>query len=359
MPSYDALSNDTRTLLMNEQGHIETGLAQWQYIFLVFGSISIAWAIVFLIFMPDLPSTASFLTAEEKIIAVERVAVNRQGVKNHHFKKYQMWQAARDPKTWILFVMSVASQVPNAAGSTFTSIILETFGFDALQTQYMQMPSSGVQIASLLVSGYVCSRVPNLRCIIMIVGDVACVGAGAALVGLSDDQKWGRLVALWLCSLQSVGFAISLTMISSNIAGYTKKQLTGAALFVGYCVGNIIGPQVRNASQSRILERTLISVIDIHRERGASVHIRIHCVSRPSQAVWLLANALHSILIGYCVKTVMITALYIYMWSVNKKRDRDAASLGSEAADLEEKEAIERGMHDMTELDNKGFRYVL
>lgn len=33
-------------------------------------------------------------------------------------------------------------------------------------------------------------------------------------------------------------------MISSNIAGYTKKQLTGAAVFVGYCVGNIIGPQV-------------------------------------------------------------------------------------------------------------------
>jgi len=32
-------------------------------------------------------------------------------------------------------------------------------------------------------------------------------------------------------------------MVSSNVAGYTKKQLTGAFVFVGYCVGNIIGPQ--------------------------------------------------------------------------------------------------------------------
>lgn len=79
----------------------------------------------------------------------------------------------------------------------------------------------------------------------MITANLMCVACGGVLVGLSPDQTWGRLVALWLCSLQSVGFAISLTMVSSNVAGYTKKQLTGAAVFVGYCVGNIIGPQVR------------------------------------------------------------------------------------------------------------------
>lgn len=51
------------------------------------------------------------------------------------------------------------------------------------------------------------------------------------------------MVALWLCYFQSLGFSMSLTMISSNIAGYTKKQLTGAVLFTGYCIGNILGPQ--------------------------------------------------------------------------------------------------------------------
>ena len=55
----------------------------------------------------------------------------------------------------------------------------------------------------------------------------------------------------------------------------------------------------------------------------------------------------------------MVVILYAYMWSVNKKRDREAAALGTEAAEAEEKAAIERGMQDATELDNKGFRYVL
>lgn len=99
-------------------GHITSGLQQWMYIFLIFGAISFAWGLLFLIFMPDLPSSARFLTEEERVIAVERVAVNRSGVKNHHFKQYQLVQALKDPKTWILFFMSIAAQIPNAAQSS-------------------------------------------------------------------------------------------------------------------------------------------------------------------------------------------------------------------------------------------------
>lgn len=46
------------------------------------------------------------------------------------------------------------------------------------------------------------------------------------------------------------------------------------------------------------------------------------------------------------------------MWRANKKRDREAAAEGVLSEEVE-KAAIERGMHDMTELDNKGFRYSL
>jgi hypothetical protein len=52
---------------------------------------------------------------------VERVAINRQGVKNHQFKWYQVRQAAQDPKTWLLFVMAIGAQVPNSA---LTSVCL-------------------------------------------------------------------------------------------------------------------------------------------------------------------------------------------------------------------------------------------
>lgn len=259
-------------------GHITTGLAQWMYVFLIFGGLSLAWGIVSLIVLPDLPATARFLTERERRVAVDRVSRNRQGVKNHHFRRYQAVQCVRDPKTWILFFMAVGAQVPNSALTSFTSIIIDSFGFDTLGSQYLQIPGGAVQFLALIGGGWVCTKWPQSRCITMMVANLICILGAALLVGLPSSIKvrlpspllkcvrsiewlklimqWGRLVALWLCYFQGLGFSMSLTMVSSNIAGYTKKQLTGAVLFTGYCVGNIIGPQTFIDSEARTFDCT-------------------------------------------------------------------------------------------------------
>jgi len=131
----------------------------------------------------------------------------------------------------------------------FSSLIIKSFGVDTLGTQYLQIPGGAVQFLSLLAGGFICTHWPNSRCITMTVANLLCIIGAAMLVALPASNKWGRLVALWLCYFQGLGFSISLTIVSSNVAGYTKKQLTGAALFTGYCVGNIIGPQTFKSSE--------------------------------------------------------------------------------------------------------------
>lgn len=147
----------------------------------------------------------------------------------------------------------------------------------------------------------------------MITANTICIAGAAMLVGLPEDAKWGRLVGLWLCYFQGLGFSMSLTMVSSNIAGYTKKQLTAAILFTGYCVGNIIGPQTFKTSEAPYYHSAYIAM-----------------------------------LIGYSVKLLMVVVLYVYMWSANKKRDRAMTAQGT-LSDEEEKAAIERGMHDVSQ----------
>lgn len=56
-------------------------------------------------------------------------------------------------------------------------------------------------------------------------------------------------------------------------------------------------------------------------------------------------------LVGYTIKLLAVVVLYVYMWRVNKARDA--------AGHTNDRAAIERGMHDETELDNPGFRYSL
>ncbi|CZR63034.1 related to DAL5-allantoate and ureidosuccinate permease [Phialocephala subalpina] len=305
-------------------GHITTGLQKWMYVFIIFGSISIAWGVVSLLVLPDLPSTAKFLTEPERSIAVNRVARNKQGVKNRHFSKYQAIQTVKDPKTWILFIMATGAQVPNSALTSFTSIIVGSFGFSTLGTQYLQIPGGAVQFLALLFGGWVCTRWPNnTRCATMVFANCVCIIGAGLLVGLPSDNKWGRLVALWLCYFQGLGFSLSLTMVSSNVAGYTKKQLTGAVLFTGYCVGNIIGPQTFRSSEAPGYHSAYIAM-----------------------------------LVGYSVKLAAVIVLYIYMYRVNKSRDEEHSARG-ELSEEEEREAIEKGMLDQTEIDNKGFRYIL
>ncbi|KAI0011424.1 major facilitator superfamily domain-containing protein [Xylariaceae sp. FL0662B] len=298
-------------------GHITTGLPRWMYVFIIFGAASLLQGIISLIFLPDIPATARFLTLKERTIAIERVSRNRQGVKNHHFRKYQAIQCVKDPKTWILFVMATGAQIPNSALTSFSSIIIGTFGFDQLGTQYMQIPGGAVQFLALIIGGWVCTRWPRgSRCPTMIIANSICILGAALLVRLPNDNKCGRLVALWLCYFQGLGFSMSLTMISSNVAGSTKKQLTAAILFTGYCVGNIIGPQ---------------TFLDSEAPYYSSAYI--------------------AMLVGYSVKLLSIITLYVYMWRVNKARD----ALGP----ADEKVAMEAGMHDQTEIDNLGFRYSL
>lgn len=162
--------------------------------FLDFGAITIAWGILSLFLLPDSPSTTRFLSPRERAVAVERVAANRQGIKNRTFKWYQAKQMVLDPKTWILFIMSVAGQIPTASVTSFASINIATFGFDTLGTQYMLIPGGAVQLFGMLLGGWVATRWPGTRCAVRVVANSICIIGSSLLVGLSTHNKVSMVV---------------------------------------------------------------------------------------------------------------------------------------------------------------------
>jgi hypothetical protein len=60
---------------------------------------------------------------------------------------------------------------------------------------------------------------------------------------LNPNEVVGRVLGLSLSVAYVVNIPLSLSIITSNVAGFTKKSVTSAMLFVGYCIGNIVGPQ--------------------------------------------------------------------------------------------------------------------
>ena len=63
------------------------------------------------------------------------------------------------------------------------------------------------------------------------------------IVALPLSKPSGRLAGYYLTQASPTGFVALLSLIASNVAGYTKKTTVAALYLIAYCVGNIIGPQ--------------------------------------------------------------------------------------------------------------------
>lgn len=134
---------------------------KWQLVFYILGGISCFWGVVIFFFLPDNPSTASFLTPRERIIAVARVAGNGTGIKNKHFEKKQAWLAFYDLKTVLLFLSVAGAAIPNGVITSFSTVIIRDMGFTTTKTTALKSVGDAVQIAGLYIGGTITLNIPN------------------------------------------------------------------------------------------------------------------------------------------------------------------------------------------------------
>lgn len=132
---------------------ITTGpLKGWQWIFLVYGVISVFFGVFVGWFMPDSPMRAKCFTEEEKHLMVERVRDNQTGVQNRVFKKSQVIEALLDPQIWGYAIIALCTTLPTSGLGSFGNIIIKSLGFTTLQTQLLSMVLGAYIIIVLLSS---------------------------------------------------------------------------------------------------------------------------------------------------------------------------------------------------------------
>ncbi|KAK4233458.1 putative MFS allantoate transporter [Achaetomium macrosporum] len=199
------------------------------------GSAIEPWKIVFLV--------TGLLTKEDWTLAVARVRVNQQGIGNKHFKPYQLKEALVDPMTWAFFFYAVVADIPNGGITNFFSQLIVSFGYTQEQSLLYGVPGGAVEVVALIINGYLGDRFgQRLLCSS---GGLMCAIVGMVLiVALPLSNNVGRLIGYYMTQASPTPFVALLSLVSSNVAGYTKKTTVAAFYLIGYCVGNIIGPQV-------------------------------------------------------------------------------------------------------------------
>ncbi|POS76217.1 allantoate permease [Diaporthe helianthi] len=222
---------------------IEGALKPWQYLYVFAGALTFLFGL-WCFALPNSPLDAWFLTAEERLVAVERLRAGQTGVRNQNIKGTQINEALSDVKIWLLVVMMAAAYTVNGAVSGFGPLIVSTFGYSSLESILFQFPLGAISAVGITLTGWICSR-RNIR-VPLLINCCFPVIAGFMIIWKS---KWGHRPAAPVVGYSIIGFfgpvvGLIITLAAGNVAGETKKSFTASAIFVSYCVGNIIGPQM-------------------------------------------------------------------------------------------------------------------
>ncbi|CCM02234.1 uncharacterized protein FIBRA_04314 [Fibroporia radiculosa] len=255
--------------------HIQSSVLEpWQWLMLIFGIITFVVAILFWFMFPDSPANAWFLTPEEKMIVVERIKVNQAGAENKRFKKDQMIECLKDPKTWLIFFFAAISNVTNSL-SNQRQIIVSEFGFTDLQTTLLGCVDGVVEIIVIFCTTMSATYWPNGRAYSAALAYAVAILGSILVNALPSSDRVGLLFSYWISSayrfsltrllsrdgrssnvdavLMNVALSCLVTMIApfvvvlawvgSLTAGHTKRVTMNAMVMVGYAIGNAVGPQ--------------------------------------------------------------------------------------------------------------------
>ncbi|KAF8878218.1 MFS general substrate transporter [Infundibulicybe gibba] len=244
---------------------------------------------------------------------------------------YRLVEALLDPKTWLFAMFSALNNVPSSLTNQ-KQIIVSSFGFTPLQTTLLGCVDGVVEIVTIWTGVSIASRFENSRAYVAVIYLVPNL-VGVFMVNfLPWENKVGLLFSQWITVVGVTAFVLALSWVSSVTSGHTKRITVNAIMLSAYCIGNAAGPFVW-------------------------------------QAQYKPRNHIPWIIIGICYVSCMAILLVIrYILSTeNKRRDAEPRDEKYEHVYVErttqegivERVKVEKEFLDLTDIQNRDFRYVL
>ncbi|KAF8150960.1 major facilitator superfamily domain-containing protein [Crassisporium funariophilum] len=351
------------SLIMFGVAHIKSKILHpYQLIFLLLGIVTFLVGLFSFLCFPDNLVRCKFLTTEEKIMAVERIRANQQGLETKTFKKEHVFEMLLDVKSWCWMFLMFTAAVPQGGIGAFGPLIIRGFGFDGYNVMLLMMPYGVLQLL-FLFGGFWASRRYRIRSPIILVGLILCISASTLLLrtGRSKKDQPVLLAAYYMLAAHSLVSPIIINWQSSNVAGHTKKAATNAFMAMGSISGGIVSPHYLQMFLSKPLRAKVGPLLFAPKDKpyyheGIGAMVGCFCA---------------------CIGVLMVT--FSWLLHLNKRNQRRRSVLGKgkmidysmlSAAEVEEERskentgigrALSTGAHafdDLTDLKNDEFIYV-
>lgn len=219
-------------------------IAPWKLLYLILGVLAIINGIIVVLFLPDGPTTAKFLSPEERIAALERVRLDQAGTHNKQIKKYQIVEAFKDIRTWIMFIIIMCTGIPNGGNSAFSNIITKSFGWTSRQTLLLDMPRAAIGGVAVVAVGWLSDRFNDRMTLILIFTLPTLIGMIIMTTMQYSGQKGVLQFAQLFQNLSAPGFPLCYAWNASNTGGHTKKVTINAFTLFTFGAGSVVGTYI-------------------------------------------------------------------------------------------------------------------
>jgi ACS family allantoate permease-like MFS transporter len=222
--------------------HIKsTAFLPWQWLMIITGLLTLIVAVVFWFAFPDSPTSAWFLTQEERSMAVRRIKANQAGIENKTWKPEQFMETLKDPKTWLFALFAALSNLFNSLTNQ-RQIIVHQFGFSLYNTTLLGTVDGAVEVLFIYGGVALATQKKIGRAYAALIVFIPGILGQILVNTLSSNKHVGLLLSYYLAVASICAFIIFLGWVAPTTAGHTKRISTNAIVMVGYCIGNIAGP---------------------------------------------------------------------------------------------------------------------
>lgn len=151
----------------------------------------------------------------------------------------------QDPQGLLLMALIFFNEFVNGGFGVFYALTLKDLGYSNLQTSLLGIALGAAQVFWMVGAASFTLRYKNIRIIMALLALIpAFIGFLLQLVLPAGHFKALKTVAVCLALGYCATCALSFQLPAQNAGGFSKRTIMTSMAFLGYSLGNIIGPHV-------------------------------------------------------------------------------------------------------------------
>ncbi|KAJ5081842.1 MFS general substrate transporter [Penicillium alfredii] len=230
-----------KLILDDETGILAGSINSWKWLHIICAALTFAVFVPLLIFLPNSPLDARWLSTEEKVHTIEIIRKTHAGVSNSNFKWSQVRESFTDLKSWLFIIHLFFNELPNNTSQQLPLIVVG-FGFTPAESALFNivkplwgfiliLASAAMLYGTRLGTGYTCA-----------ISYIPCVIGGIIELAAPWSDKVALVVGTQISTFKP-SYLLGLNWAGTTTTGHTKKLCLMASCVVAASAANMISPE--------------------------------------------------------------------------------------------------------------------